>query len=618
MQKRALILILEDSSDDAALVERELHKGGLLFTLERVDSRAAFESALQESMPDLILLTPRQGSFDGTQALAMARGELPDVPVVILCGAAGEEPALEALRNGAADYILKDRLDRLAPAVRQALELGDRRRAERAAQATERRFRALTQTLPAVVFVHQDGRFRYLNSAAESILGYPPEELLHRNFWEVIHPDFRELVRQRGLSRQLGDRVPARYEFPIVTRRGETRWLDCTATRIEFDGQSAVMGSAFDVTERIRAEGALRQSEQRLRVLVDALPDFIFRLDRDGAILDFKAPNRANLPRGTGESLCTALLERAGGLAAETPRAFLERILTSGAGQSLSFPFRLGDETRHFEASATLCGAGEVLVVVRDVSEQRRLEEEILEISSRERRRIGHDLHDGLGQYLAAVALKAGVLEDALTTSSSPHRVAARRLVRLLNQAVTRTRSLAHGLDPIDLDAVGLVSALKTLAQETGDLFGVPCDFRAVGGRLPLTRFVALQLYRIAQEGVHNAVEHGRPGRVQIELARVRGAIRLRIRDDGRGFDAEGPRAGGMGLRIMRHRAHVVGGALQIRSRPRKGALIECLVALAPAGTARTAGPAGPRAAPPPANPPLTDRPAATQPSRRP
>src|SRR5213079_2082347 len=130
---------------------------------------------------------------------------------------------------------------RLVPAVRHALELADRRRTERAARETERKFFALTETLAAIVFVHQDGKFRYLNPAAEQILGYSTAELLGKDFWDVIRPDYSEIVRARGLSRQEGEAVPIRHEFPIVTSRGETRWLDCTATRVEFDGLPAVL-----------------------------------------------------------------------------------------------------------------------------------------------------------------------------------------------------------------------------------------------------------------------------------------------------------------------------------------------------------------------------------------
>jgi len=242
MPKQAFILLLEDSPNDAELVERELRKGGVGFVSKRLETEKAFTQAMNDTPPDLVLADYQLGSFNGLEALAIARRQSPEIPFILISGVCGEELAITALTSGATDYILKDRLYRLVPAVRHALEIADRRRTERMAREADRKFFALTEMLPAIVFVHQDGKFRYLNPAAEQILGYSTAELLGKNFWDVIRPDHREMLRTRGLSRQDGGDVPIRYEFPIVTSQGETRWLDCTATRVEFDGQPAVLG----------------------------------------------------------------------------------------------------------------------------------------------------------------------------------------------------------------------------------------------------------------------------------------------------------------------------------------------------------------------------------------
>jgi len=242
---------------------------------------------------------------------------------------------------------------------------------------------------------------------------------------------------------------------------------------------------------------------------------------------------------------------------------------------------------RDFEARVTVCGANEVMAIVRDVTERKRLEEEVLEISARERRRIGDDLHDGLGQYLAGIAVKARNLEDDLAAAASSHKPKAEKLVRLLNNAVQQARTLARGLDPIEMEANGLVPALQKLACETEDLFRVACALRCDRPVLPMSKSVGLQLYRIAQEGINNAVKHGKPGRIEIGLATEPTHLRLRIKDDGRGFRVDAARPSGMGLRIMQYRAHVIGGVLKIESRPDRGTEIQCLVP-----TIRGGGPA--------------------------
>src|SRR5262245_54963010 len=126
-------------------------------------------------------------------------------------------------------------------------------------------FLALAEIIPAILFIHQDGKFCYVNREAEKILGYSRAELLNMKFWDVIHPAFRGGVRRRGLDRQEGKAVPIRTDFQILNRQGETRWLECCAARIEFRGRSAVLGSAFDVTETKRGAEALIESERRFR-----------------------------------------------------------------------------------------------------------------------------------------------------------------------------------------------------------------------------------------------------------------------------------------------------------------------------------------------------------------
>ena len=134
----------------------------------------------------------------------------------------------------------------------------DRRRAADALRESEARFRTLAETAPCAIFIYQDDGFRYANPAAASITGYNREELRDLSFWRLVHQDFREAVRERGLARQRGESVPARYEFKIERRDGEERWLDSSASSVEFGGRPAVLGIAFDVTERKRAEEQIK------------------------------------------------------------------------------------------------------------------------------------------------------------------------------------------------------------------------------------------------------------------------------------------------------------------------------------------------------------------------
>jgi diguanylate cyclase (GGDEF)-like protein/PAS domain S-box-containing protein len=134
----------------------------------------------------------------------------------------------------------------------------DRKRAAAALGESEARFRTLAETAPCAIFIYQGDRFRYVNPAAASITGYGREDFKDLVFWELVHPAFRDLVRERGLARQRGADVPSRYEFKIVRRDGEERWLDFSAGSVEFGGRPAALGIAFDVSERKRAEEQIK------------------------------------------------------------------------------------------------------------------------------------------------------------------------------------------------------------------------------------------------------------------------------------------------------------------------------------------------------------------------
>jgi PAS domain S-box-containing protein len=148
-------------------------------------------------------------------------------------------------------------------------EITERQEAEEKLRVRETQLRTITETVNAALFIYQDTQLCYVNPAAEALSGYTREELLGIPFWEVIHPDHRELARERGLARQRGEKLSSRYEIKILTKDGVERWIDYTAGMIEFEGKPAVLGTAFDITKRKQTEEALRQSEARYRALVE-------------------------------------------------------------------------------------------------------------------------------------------------------------------------------------------------------------------------------------------------------------------------------------------------------------------------------------------------------------
>jgi len=206
--------------------------------------------------------------------------------------------------------------------------------------------------------------------------------------------------------------------------------------------------------------------------------------------------------------------------------------------------------------------------------ERRRLERELLEISERERRSVGHDLHDGVGQQLTALSLMSHALCESL--AASPLLAPAREINQHIRATITETRRLARGLAPVSLDEGGLSDALAelaSLAQRTGR---ARCLFCGTGTTGPADSSMAIHLYRIAQEAVNNAMKHAEATDIRIRLESCAEGLRLEISDNGVGLPAS-QGSSGMGLRVMDFRARLIGGHVEITSTPGKGVRIVCV-----------------------------------------
>jgi PAS domain S-box-containing protein len=210
--------------------------------------------------------------------------------------------------------------------------------------------------------------------------------------------------------------------------------------------------------------------------------------------------------------------------------------------------------------------------------ERKRLESEILEISEREQRRIGQDLHDGLTQHLRGIVYLNHVLRERLVQQSRPEAADSARITQLLDEAVEQARALARGLFPVELAATGLMHALRALALTVKGIYGVACRF-VCPKPVPIhDNPTATHLYRIAQEAVQNAIRHGKATRVVIVLSTEENAVTLCIKDNGQGFPQSLPKIRGMGLEIMKYRARTIGGQLSHMPNTRGGTVLSCVL----------------------------------------
>ena len=214
----------------------------------------------------------------------------------------------------------------------------------------------------------------------------------------------------------------------------------------------------------------------------------------------------------------------------------------------------------------------------QEIRERSRLEKELLEIAEAEQRRIGHDLHDSLGQHLTATALAGKVLAKKLANKSTVEPATANRVVAMVEEAIELTRNLARTLHPIELGADGLVGALQNLAANLSKAFNVSCRLQHSGAVVLNDPKAGIHLYRIAQEAASNAIRHGRARNLVISLDATSKSIMLAVTDDGTGLPADARTKIGMGLRIMDYRAGMIGATFDIQNLPSGGARAVCVL----------------------------------------
>jgi PAS domain S-box-containing protein len=452
----------------------------------------------------------------------------------------------------------------------------------------------------------------FLRSGWIAVLWPASERLLTRNWADS--PMFsehlprsgvgtvREVVVADGVERITSYR--ALNAYPVVVAVGVSLSDALAGWRTRAWRQSILLlvaliilsTAAFMLTRQLRrreaADAALQASEERFRTLADAAPMMVWMSGTDKLFTYF---NRRRLEfRGR-------TLEQ------EQRKSWVEGIHPEDAQRCLTVYETAFEARREFEmeyrlqrsdgAYRSILGRGVPLFASSgaflgyigsciDITERKRaederlrLEREILQIDEAQQRRIGRELHDELGQQLTSIALMAKVVEHKLRDKGG-EADEIKRIVEAVNQATSFTRSLAKGLNPVDLAENGLMGALEQMAATLSSRVGVKCSFCCDKPVLVHDNAVATHLYRIAQEAVNNALKHSRAKRIDIELQGGAGGLRLSVSDDGVGFAAQGPeRDRGMGLEIMRFRVDAIDGAMEIRARKPSGTVVSVTLA---------------------------------------
>ncbi len=493
-------------------------------------------------------------------------------------------------------------------------DITERKHAELALIKSEKQFRAFFENAGAgLAQINSVGQFVRVNDCFCEITGYSREQLLNgMRPTDLDHPDDRpgdQVLTSKFMS---GEISVYDFEKRYLRQNGESVWVHVTATAcrnatgaLEFSA-----GVITDITERRLAEQALQEKKQRLRSILNTAADAIVVFDLNG-IIDTVNPTAEQMFGYTEQELLGQNVKML------MPAPFQEKydnLFRRYQETEAVNNFRVGREVIGIRKDGSLLPIdlsvsrvdhlGIFTAVLRDITERKRLEKHVLEIAAEEQRRIANELHDGTQQELAGMSMLAEVLINLLNQvpqkdlegksngmiDTRVHKQLseiANKLCQRLSDAGKHVRDLSHGIMPVHVDAEGLRSALALLASATNEAKGINCRFDCYESVAVENATTATNLYRIAQESLKNAIQHGRATQIHISLGTQDGRFFLEIRDNGVGFDPEDlpmntvtAETQGMGLQIMQYRARMIGGTLLVRRQSAGGMSIKCEVLL--------------------------------------
>ena len=455
------------------------------------------------------------------------------------------------------------------------------RSASQELRESEQRLRGLYEA-PHVGIAMTDinGRYLQFNEAFRNICGYSAEELQALDYWALTPHKYEAAeVEQLAALQRTGHYGP--YEKEYRRKDGSLVPLQMSGALLKgSDGQSYIWSIVEDITERKRLEAQLAAESARNRLFLRTASDGVHILNSAGVVVEASDSFCAMLGYTRSEVLGMHPAEWDPRVAANGHRARSADLLKGDRARFNTVHRRKDGTTFDVEVtteSFELDGELYVYCSARDVTEQRRLERAVLEAADSEQRRLGHDLHDGLGQELTGISMLASALASSERKAGRPGAERIAQLEELTRRAITTCRAVARGLSPLGYTSGGLIEALEEMVSLQRETYGTDARFEAIhGAPLRVGTDTADHLYRIAQEAVTNARRHSHAPLIEVTLDIEPDSVRLEVLDNGTGLPPAAAGSTGMGLRIMRYRAGMIGAQLSIGPGDHGGTLVAC------------------------------------------
>ena len=445
-------------------------------------------------------------------------------------------------------------------------------------QRSELRFRTVFESSPDAIFIEDlTGIVLDVNPAACNLHAMERDELIGKHVSALVPPTYLAEVGVR--YDDLVDGNVERISGYSLRSDGESVPVDISASKFFYGHESALLLHVRDMSERIDTEAALVKSEKINRAIIQALPDLVFWISKEGRYLHYVAKDEEQLIVPPGEVIGNTVRDTFPEALYLELMAAIRKVLISGEVEMVEYSMDIerSNQTRFFEARIVPAEDETVLAIVRDITHERLLEHQVVYGQEDERRRIGQDLHDGLGSLMTGIAMLSRALEQDVSSGKPASAEQLEQIAKLASAGVKQARALAYGLNPVKLEDDGLIPALNKLAHDTEMISKIPVTIHTGDDLPPIDLKNALQVYWITREAITNAVKHASAQNISISLEINGNQCELIIADDGSGLPVSAKSAG-MGVPTMKYRARLIGAKLELGESVLGGTEVKCII----------------------------------------
>ncbi len=598
------LLLLEDSVDDEYLILKAFAREKIPVVHTRVDTRTDFTRAIETKPWDLIISDFNLPGFSGLEALSLLQATGKDIPFIIVSGAIGELTAVEAMRAGADDYLMKDNLSRLVPVAERALREADNRQFKREAEQ-EISYQAylLDQVDEGIISLAEDLTIKLWSRGAEKIFGLVAAACTGRKLPQVLDLNFYDRTPGKSLADLVQQTPIWKGEVTILTRTEQRpHWVFLTIARL--DASESFAGGIIlickDIEEIARAQHQLIESQSYIISAVENTADAIFALNLQHELIYFNSAYNQNFRATFGRDAAIGL--NLLNVSRDASRSILEENLRRVMqGEKFAYEHSVSQVdggTSLFEVSVSpIYGLNNQIIGItylyRDITEKKRVAEQLqqlqaeildnrlreqriqsaalLEGQEQERTRLARELHDGLGQMLNV--LKMNLFQE----QASPAVLGA------VDEIITEIKVINNNLMPLVLEDFGLEAGVQTLINHVQHSSDAEIYYYSNLRQERFGQKLEVGVYRVLQEALNNAAKYSQAKNISVQLTRQPDSLLIMVEDDGKGFELEAvkqKKQKGYGLLNMQFRIEALNGKIYFDTLPGRGCVINIILPL--------------------------------------